>query len=548
LTLSSAVSSGNTVTVAYTKPSANPLQGTSSSQVASFSGQTVTNSVPTSSTTMQYVSSVVESAKPSEIKVTYNLTLANVLCDPSRFAVSVDSEARTVTSISISGTNVFLTLASPIAAGNVVTVGYIKPSTNLLVSTTGSQVPNMTDIAVTNLVVTSAPEITYLGSVVENETPSVLSLTYSEPLANILPPASSFSVTVNSVARTVNSLSISGSKVLLNIAGPVFSGNIVTVAYTKPASDILQSSAGALVSTMSFVPVTNNVSDVHLFLGSVIQSPSVIKITYNHELVPVVPPSSSFNVMKDGVLINVNSIQVSGTSVFLTLETPVASGEEVILDYIVPSTNPVQFQDAAKASGLEDIVVENNLQAVVPEYLSASITSSSTDLLNVIFSSELSSRTPSSSSFTVKINGITQPVKKVIVAGNTVTLTMQTSVFKGDIVLVSYIKPSENSLQALSGGNVAAFSDKPVANNTIDEGTVTVYPNPATDYINISNLEPTTETMVVRIFNLAGKVCLEEYLDSFSTNRIQFKLNTGMYVVQVVMGSVVKHVEKLIIR
>jgi uncharacterized repeat protein (TIGR02059 family) len=261
-----------------------------------------------------------------------------------------------------------------------------------------------------------------------------------------------------------------------------------------------------------------------------------------------VPSATSFNVFKDGVKVTISSVQISEKSVYLTLKTPVSPGEEVTLDYLVPAYNPIQFLDTSKAAGLKGIIVENNLIVIVPEILGAAIESSFPDILNLTFASELSSETPSTSSFEVKINGITQPVKKVVVGSNKVSLTMQTNVFKGDNVFVSYVKPSDKFLQSSEGGIVAAFTDKPVVNNVTEEGSVTIYPNPATDYINISNLEPTAETMIVRIFTLAGKICLEEYLDFSSINTIHFKLKSGMYVVQIVMGSAVKNVQKLIVR
>ena len=69
-------------------------------------------------------------------------------------------------------------------------------------------------------------------------------MTYNLSLANMVPTSSAFTVMVNSVARTVNSVSISGTKVTLTLAGPVVSGNTITVAYTKPATNPLQTTSG----------------------------------------------------------------------------------------------------------------------------------------------------------------------------------------------------------------------------------------------------------------------------------------------------------------
>ena len=74
----------------------------------------------------------------------------------------------------------------------------------------------------------------FISSAVENSTSSILEMIYNITLANVAPAASAFSVQVNSVARNVNTVTISGTKVLLTLASPIVYGDIVTVSYTKP--------------------------------------------------------------------------------------------------------------------------------------------------------------------------------------------------------------------------------------------------------------------------------------------------------------------------
>ena len=56
----------------------------------------------------------------------------------------------------------------------------------------------------------------YSGSVIENAAPSVLVITYSLSLANILPATTAFTVDVNGTNIIVNSISVSGNKVMVN--------------------------------------------------------------------------------------------------------------------------------------------------------------------------------------------------------------------------------------------------------------------------------------------------------------------------------------------
>ena len=98
----------------------------------------------------------------------------------------------------------------------------------------------------------------YSGFVVSNNTPAILEMTYNLTLANIVPAVSAFTVKVNTVTRSVSSLAISGTKVLLTLATPVVYGDVVTVAYTKPASNPLQAIAGGQAASLTAQSVTNN--------------------------------------------------------------------------------------------------------------------------------------------------------------------------------------------------------------------------------------------------------------------------------------------------
>jgi uncharacterized repeat protein (TIGR02059 family) len=102
----------------------------------------------------------------------------------------------------------------------------------------------------------------YQSSVIENVTPSRLEMTYSLALANIIPPVSAFTVTVNSVTRSITSVAVSGTKVQLTLASPAVYGDLVTVGYTKPSSNPLQTASGGEASSLTPLQVTNHVEPV----------------------------------------------------------------------------------------------------------------------------------------------------------------------------------------------------------------------------------------------------------------------------------------------
>lgn len=256
LTLASPVVYGDAVTVAYVKPATNPLQTPDGGQVETFSARNVTNNV--AAILPAYIGSVVENATPSRLEMTYSLTLANIIPGTSAFVVKVNTVTRTITSVSISGTKVYLTLSSPVVYGDAVTVAYTKPATNPLQTPAGGQAASLSASIVINNV--AAPIPVYVSSVVENATPSRLEITYNLTLANIIPAASSFAVKVNTVSRAVSSVAVSGTKVYLTLSSPVTYGDAVTVAYTKPSTNPLQTVQGGQAVSISAQNVINNCS------------------------------------------------------------------------------------------------------------------------------------------------------------------------------------------------------------------------------------------------------------------------------------------------
>ena len=206
----------------------------------------------------KYSGSVINNATPARLEMTFSLALANILPATSTFNVKVNGTSRTVSAVTVSGTKVTLTLASPVAHGDAVTIAYTKPSTNPLQTTAGGQAESFSAQSVTNNVAAPLPAL--VSRVVENASPSALVLTYNMSLASIIPAASAFAVKVNSTARAVNSVAVSGTKVTLTLASPVAHGDAVTIAYTKPSTNPLQTTAGGQAESFSAQSVTNKIA------------------------------------------------------------------------------------------------------------------------------------------------------------------------------------------------------------------------------------------------------------------------------------------------
>lgn len=106
---------------------------------------------------------------------------------------------------------------------------------------------------------TTAPN--YSSAAVSTDGNQVI-LTYSENLFATTAATSAFAVTVAGVSRSISTVSISGSTVILNLSSAIRQSQVVTFTYTDPSgiddTNAIQDSAGNDAATRSSTSVTNN--------------------------------------------------------------------------------------------------------------------------------------------------------------------------------------------------------------------------------------------------------------------------------------------------
>ena len=322
-------------------------------------------SVPVTPSVPAFVSAIIQNATPGKLEMTYSLSLASIVPASSAFIVKVKGQTRTVNTVTVAGNKVTLTLASPVAYGDEVTVAYNKPATNPLQTPQGGQAQTMTARNVTNNVAAEIP--VFNSAIIQNATPGKLEMTYSLSLASIVPASSAFIVKVKGQTRTVNTVTAAGNKVTLTLASPVAYGDEVTVAYNKPSTNPLQTPQGGQAQTMTARNVTNIVAAaIPVFNGAIIQNatPGKLEMTYSLSLASIVPASSAFIVKVKGQTRTVNTVTAAGNKVTLTLASPVAYGDEVTVAYNKPSTNPLQTPQGGQAQTMTARNVTNNVAEI----------------------------------------------------------------------------------------------------------------------------------------------------------------------------------------
>ncbi|QYR22097.1 Ig-like domain-containing protein [Paenibacillus sp. sptzw28] len=241
-----AVAAAQSVSLSY-YASSYSLKDPAGNAVPSFSSFNIRNGDDTKVPVLQTIS-----ASAGTITLVYDESL-NPAMKPlvSAFTVLVNGTVRAVTSISISGPQVLLTLASPTAASDSVFVSYNGSSPSLSDFSGNAAAPFSSMSANGG---TGASAISFNGAVAKA---GVVTLTFSTMLSNsYIPSSTQFTVKVNNVSRPVSSVTINGSAVTLNLFTPIAVGDTVTVGYTASGLT-LRSSAGVQAASFTDVNAAN---------------------------------------------------------------------------------------------------------------------------------------------------------------------------------------------------------------------------------------------------------------------------------------------------
>jgi len=528
---------------------------------------------PTQQVAPVYVSSVIENSPGNRIDITYNLPLANIVPAASAFTVKVNSVVKPVSFISVNGIKVNLYIDNSFSYSDIVTVSYSKPSLNPLQSVSGGQAATITDKPVSNNFSSPGnPPPVYVNSAIGLGVSNRIDMIYDINLAGVVPVASAFTVKVNSIVKPVSFISIYGTHVYLYINNSFVYGDVVTVAYTKPATNPLQSLAGGLAATITDKPVTNNFSPpdnpAPIFVSAAvgIGITNKLDMTYDINLAGIVPSASAFSVKVNSVVKSVSFISIYEKHVFLYIDNSFVYGDVVTVAYTKPATNPLQSVLGAQAATITYQSVTNNFSPPgnpAPIFVSAAVGIGVSNKLVMTYDINLAGIVPAASAFTVKVNSIIKPVSFISIYGTQVNLYTSNSFINSDVVTVAYTKPVTNPLQSVLGEQAATITDQTVTNNIpksalINDSTsinsfinldnINIYPNPARDYICIDFSETLSEPEMLRIYDLSGRLCFEIQVEKGITNKnIPLNLKSGVYYVKVVSDNFIIFTQKLIV-
>jgi uncharacterized repeat protein (TIGR02059 family) len=527
-----------------------------------------------------YTGSVVENSAPSLIELTYSLALATIVPSTSAFVVQVNSATRTLNSISISGTKVLLTLASPVAYGDVITVAYTKPSANPLQTSAGGQAASITAQSVTNKVAAPAVPV-YSSAAIENSAPSKLEMTYSLSLANIVPGVSAFAVKVNSTARTVSSVAISGTKVLLTLASPVAFGDIVTVAYTKPTTNPLQTATGGQAASISAQTVTNRVAVINVAPVIVVTSPSSSFSGFVNEI----SASGSYDANKDKLSFTwtvPESVPISSSSgatirflgpmvdqrtnveITVSVSDGKTSQKKTIRVEIVPYKPELEVAEvlSVEASSYNSLnyphnIIDGNIGTIwsangIDQWLILELKE-----LFSVYHVKLAFQPGQKKESYFDILGSDDKEKWEPILSKSASCD-----FSGDLQVFDF--PPSKTGKEFKYVKLAGLGNSIDTWNYVSElkvygyrhpnpslyvnQAVKLYPNPASNIINIRIDEPTLSPDFIRIIDPLGKIVSQNNLDpEIKEFQIPINLQNGIYIVQMGSDELTLFTQKLIV-
>jgi len=478
LTLAAPVAPMAAVSVSYTD-----LQGEQSSgsieqkggvDLPSFSDLKVTND----QTDTQPPAVVSASVAGTQLVLVLDEALSKDLAPPSLFTVRVDGRplpVRTLSSEPSSG-SVRLTLGTPVSFGQVVTLAYKdligNQTAGVIQDLAGNDLASFSDQAVENQSFNVAPLAPTTASV-DGQT---LLLHFDRELGSTQPSAGAFRVEADGRVVAISRVQVlpGDRQVALSLARAVTDQQLVTVSYTDPSGDqrtgVVEDSQGNDMGSLLKRAVKNDTADTNpLLLERAELDNDQVTLTFNKGLGTSLPSSSRFQLLANGRLQRIRSIEATPADgvITLNLAAAVAPGVPVQLSY--------NDQAGDQDRGVIEDVAGNDLTSFKGQNITNFALDSTAptlidadwdvDQITLYFDEPIKGTTLNASAFSVRLGRQRLRVRSAAVTeGDTVVnLKLNARIPEGAEPLVSYSDPRGDQTRAviedLAGNDLASLRD-----------------------------------------------------------------------------------------
>ncbi|MEK3883912.1 Ig-like domain-containing protein [Paenibacillus sp. PL2-23] len=299
---------------------------------------------------------------------------------------------------------------------------------------------------------------------------SVIRLIYNEPLNTELSPSvASYYATVAGAARSIRSVQIEGNMVLLTLSSSVGYSQKVELSYTKPFVGLVQDLSGNQAAGFSKLDISNGFTSTNPVISSGSAYNNVVVLNFSEALMtPNAYAYTQFTVEVGGINYSPTAIWHSGNVVQLTLSSSIPSGQSVRVSY-TPGSYPLYGTSGSQVNSISGYNVTGSTGTVgdVSAPVLQSITAAGT-IVTLKYNEYLNpGSTPGIYQYSVLADSQTRTISGIVIAGDSVYLTLGTAVTSGQTVRVSYIS-NGLSVMDLSGNAATSFT-----NVTANAGTGT---------------------------------------------------------------------------
>ena len=499
--LVNAVTAGQDVKVTYTDPSTdndtNAIQDPAGNDAATLTNRSVSNTSAVPDVTPPEFVSDEMSSDGLTLTLTYNENLDSGNGPrPADFVVSAEGERRQVSTVTVSGTDVELRMASVITSVLVVAVTYTDPTAGV------NDTKAIQDLAGNDAANLSRSNV--FGSTVEDTTPpgferavvssdgGTITLTFDEVLdADRGPLNSDFTVKVDGELVTLSTSSpptVRGRTVVVGLDSAVTAGQDVTVTYTDPSASndsyAIQDPAGNDAATLTDQMVANasTVADERApeFVSAATSTDGLtITLTFDEILDSQREPrTANFGLTVQGEGRDVSTVDVSGRAVELGLGAAITIGQVVTVAYTDPTpgvddANAIQDRAGNDAASLsEDVTNESTVaDTTAPSFVRAVLSSDGGTIVLTYDEVLDAANPPASGAFAVTVDEQSAGLSSnspVTVRGRTLALGLNNAVTADQDVKVSYTDPTAgndtDAIQDPAGNDAASLTDQAVTN------------------------------------------------------------------------------------
>ena len=335
---------------------------------------------------------------------------------------------------------------------------------------------------------------------------TALTVTFSEDMQGTNPPAAtSFTLALDQgTAPTGTAISVTDSTATVTLSAAVADGRTVTLTYTKPDTNPLLDLAGNALATIpdaSKVSVTNNsdttgpkpttasgyYGDANLTtaLTGPVKAPTdiYVKVVFDETVgytagdgtgarpdisYAIGGTATRFDVISFNTAINTGDCRPTTSTPGTTYQCMyrVASGDNGDFDFRIGTGTADEDDNASAAYTHATKIAIDNTE---PTFSSAKVNGAT---LTVTFSEKLKSTTPHANRWYVDVDEVRRTVSSTSITDEVATLTLSSAVAEGQKVTFRYQRTADNptDMTDLAGNIVQAFGDETVTNETEDPG------------------------------------------------------------------------------